>query len=100
MVPILRDFQRFVLRAGLLVLALGCGAEAQTCYVGAEIDAPTATALEAAAQQYFRMSAQGDVAGLRANAMPEIAGNFGGIEQAVVSNKMYFCVLYTSPSPR
>ena len=90
MVPILRDFQGLLLSAGLLVLALGCGAQAQTCYTGPEIDAPTAKAVESASQQYFNMSAQGDVAGLRANAMPEVAGNFGGIEQAVVSNKMYF----------
>ena len=63
---------------------------AQTCYIGAEIDGATANAVEAAAQQYFNMSAHGDVAGLRANAMPEIAGNFGGIERAVVDNQMYF----------
>ena len=90
MVPFLRDYRRFVPRFGFLVLALACSAQAQTCYTGAEIDAPTAKAVESAAQQYFNMSAQGDVAGLRANAMPEIAGNFGGIEKAVVENKLYF----------
>src|ERR1017187_10935636 len=90
MVPILRDFHRFVPRLGLLMLALACSAQAQTCYTGPELDAPTAKAVESAAQQYFNMSAQGDVAGLRANAMPEVAGNFGGIEQAVGSDKMYF----------
>jgi hypothetical protein len=72
------------------MLALACSAQAQTCYTGPELDAPTAKAVESAAQQYFNMSAQGDVAGLRANAMPEIAGNFVGIEQAVVDNKLYF----------
>jgi|SRR5664279_1061633 hypothetical protein len=90
MVLLLRDCHRFILKLGLLLLALACGAQAQTCYTGSEIDAPTAKAVDAAAQQYFRMSAQGDVTGLRANAMPEIARNFAGIEQAVVDNQSYF----------
>jgi hypothetical protein len=74
----------------LLLLALVCCAHSQACYTGSEIDAATAKAVEAAAKQYFDMSAQGDVAGLRTNAMPEVAANFGGIEQAVVSNKLFF----------
>jgi len=90
MVPFLRNLMVLVLRLGLLLLVLGCGSQAQTCYVGPEIDAPTAKALEAASQQYFSMSARGDVAGLRTNAIPEIARDFAGIEQAVVSNKLYF----------
>jgi hypothetical protein len=90
MVPDLRIFHRIVPGLGLLVLALMCSAQAQTCYVGPEIDGITAKAVESAAQQYFNMSAQGDVAGLRTNAIPEIAGNFAGIEQAVVSNRLYF----------
>jgi hypothetical protein len=90
MVPFLQNSHRFFLGFGLLVLAAVCSTQAQTCYTGSEIDPPTAKAVESAAQQYFSMSARGDVAGLRANAMPEIAANFGGIEQAVVSNKLYF----------
>jgi len=90
MVPLLRIFRRFVPKFGLLVLALVCSIQAQTCYTGSEIDAPTATAVTAAAQLYFNMSAQGDVAGLRANAIPDITKNFVGIERAVVDNKLYF----------
>ena len=90
MVPHLRDCHCFVLRVGLLLLALVCSTQAQTCYTGSEIDGSVAKAVEAAAQQYFNMSAQGDVAGLRTNAIPEVAGNFAGIEQAVVDNKLYF----------
>ena len=37
--------------------------QAQECFSGSEIDAVTAKAVGAAAQQYFNMSAQGDVAG-------------------------------------
>src|SRR5450631_56545 len=90
MVFLLRDCHRFILRLGLLLLVLACGTQAQTCYTGPEIDAPTAKAVDAAAQHYFSMSAHGDVTGLRANAMPEIARNFVGIEQAIVDNKLYF----------
>ena len=75
-----------------LVIALGLASTgmAQECFSGTEIDAPTAKALESAAQQFYEMSAQGDVAGLRANAVPDVAASFGGIERAVVSHKVYF----------
>ena len=59
----------------------------QTCSNGPDLDAATRSAIDSAARQYFDMSARGDVAGLRSNAIPAIAGDFGGIEQAVVSNK-------------
>ncbi len=36
------------------------------------------------------MSKNGDVAGLKANAIPAIMGDFSSIEQAVVTNKQYF----------
>jgi hypothetical protein len=90
MVSCFRVCERFAVNVGLLLLAVVCSVEAQTCYTGSEIDAPVAQAVESAAQQYFKMSAQGDVAGLRANAMPEIAANFSGIERAVVANQPYF----------
>ncbi len=90
MVPFLQDCLRFTTRFTLLMLALACGLPAQTCDIGSEIDPPTTTAIEAAAKQFFNMSAQGDVAGLKAGAMPEIAGSFAGIEQAVVTNKLFF----------
>jgi hypothetical protein len=63
---------------------------AQECYSGTEIDELTAKAVQATAQQFFTMSSQGDVAGLKTGALPEVAANFGGIEQAVVMNRQYF----------
>lgn len=90
MVPNLNNACRFILSVALLHLALASAALAQTCYTGSEIDAPSAKSLEAAAQQYFKMSAKGDVAGLRANAIPEVLANFGSIERAVVTNKSFF----------
>ena len=63
---------------------------AQTCASGPDLDVPTKNAVEAAARQYLDMSKRGDVAGLKANSIPAIAGDFGSIEQAVVTNKPYF----------
>ncbi len=83
----------FFLRMGLLLLAVTIMAPAvtaQTCSSGADLDVPTKTAVEAAARQYLDMSKRGDVAGLKANSIPAIAGDFGSIEQAVVTNKSYF----------
>ena len=73
-----------------VVVCLAAGGRAQECFSGTEIESATATALESAAQRYYAMSAQGDVADLRSNAVPEVAANFGGIERAVVSHKVYF----------
>jgi hypothetical protein len=74
----------------MLLLVLACSGRAQECFSGSEIDGATAKAVTAAAQQYFNLSAQGDVAGLKSNAVPEVAANFKGIEQAVVANKAIF----------
>ena len=74
----------------LVGVTLAGGARAQECYSGSEIDAATAKALHAAADQYFNLSAQGDVAGLKSNAVPDVAANFGGIERVVVTYRALF----------
>lgn len=74
----------------LVLLTVFIPVHAQECYSGSEIDAATSKSLEAAAQQYLNLSAQGDVAGLKANAAPPVASNFSGIEQAVINNKALF----------
>src|SRR5262249_23331352 len=74
----------------LLTASWASQAVAQSCDSGADLNASTKSAIESAAQRYFNMSAQGDVAGLKANAIPAVAGNLTGIEQAVVDNKKYF----------
>ena len=51
------------------------------------MQAATKNAIESAARRYLDMSAQGDVAGLKANSIPAISADFGGIEQAVVNFK-------------
>lgn len=88
-----RSTRHFFLRMGLLLLAVtiaALAATAQTCASGADMDVPTKSAVEAAARQYLDMSKRGDVAGLKANSIPAIAGDFGSIEHAVVTNKQYF----------
>ena len=73
----------------LAILALAPAALAQTCFNGPDLDAATRNAIESAARKYLDMSAHGDVAGLKANSIPAIAGVFSSIEQAVVTNKEY-----------
>jgi hypothetical protein len=88
-----RSTSCFFLRTGLLLLAVMITAPAvtaQSCASGADLDVPTKNAVEAAARQYLDMSKRGDVAGLKANSIPAVAGDFGSIEQAVVTNKPYF----------
>jgi len=76
----------------LLLSLLTCvtpALQAQTCSSGADLDAATKAAIDNTATQYLNMSKNGDVAGLKANAIPAITGDFGSIEQAVVTNKQY-----------
>ena len=88
-----RGAQHLLLRSCFLLFAamiVSPVSRAQNCTSGADLDVPTRNAVEAAAHRYLDMSSHGDVAGLKANAIPAIAGDFGGIEQAVVTNKPYF----------
>jgi len=81
---------RFSLTSLLLALVLVAPRLlAQTCSSGDDLDAATKSAIDAAAKQYLDMSKTGDVAGLKANAIAAIAGDFGSIEHAVVTNKDY-----------
>jgi len=85
-------YSRFFVRLGLLLtvfLAIPQALPAQTCSTGSDLDAATKTAIDNAATQYLQMSKNGDVAGLKANAIPQLAGDFGSIEQAAVTNKPY-----------
>lgn len=71
-----------------LVLVL-CAAVAagEECLTTGDMDAATKAAIENTARQFYQYSAAGDAASLRANAIPAISGNFGGIERAVADNK-------------
>ena len=73
-----------------LFLCLKSTASAQPCLSAEDLDAGTRTALETAAKRYFDLTAKGDVETLRQNAIPEVAGNFSGIEAAVKENHENF----------
>jgi hypothetical protein len=86
------DLNRWLRRWGFFVLAALAASPAlpaQTCSSGIDLDAATKSTLETAAKHYLDMSKSGDVAGLKTNAIPAITGDFGSIEEAVVSNKQY-----------
>ncbi|HEY5175948.1 MAG TPA: hypothetical protein VII95_10335 [Terriglobales bacterium] len=88
-----RSICHFFVRMGFLLLAVTITAPAvigQSCASGADLDVPTRNAVEGTARKFLDMSTRGDVAGLKANSIPAIAGDFGSIEQAVVTNKQYF----------
>ena len=75
------------LSAATLLVLLVAAAGAQTCETASDMDAATRSALETAGKKYFGMVANGDVFGLKQNAIPSLAANFTGIETAVTDNK-------------
>lgn len=86
------QMHRFLLRLVLLlsaVLATSHALPGQICSSGPDLDAATKGAIDNAAKQYLDMSRNGDVAGIKANSIPQITGDFSAIEQAVVTNKAY-----------
>jgi hypothetical protein len=59
----------------------------QTCMTAADMDQATATALVSTATRFYDMAARGDSASLRQNAIPGLASDFSGIENAVKENQ-------------
>src|SRR5882762_998833 len=75
---------------GLSGILAWSGAWGQTCVTSADMEAPVRAGLETAAQKYFALAAKGDVAGLKASAIPSVAGDFSGIQAAVQDNQNSF----------
>jgi hypothetical protein len=72
----------------LCILAFRTSAAvAQSCQTANDMEAATRTAITSAGQKYFDMAAKGDVASLRQNAIPSIASDFTGIENALKANE-------------
>jgi len=63
------------------------------------MDEATRSALVATAERYFEMAAKGDISGLRQNAVPSVASDFGGIETAVKDNQPVFSQAKATPRP-
>src|SRR5260370_41379755 len=55
----------------------------QTCFTADDMDAPTRSALQAAATRYFDMVARGDAASLKQNSIPSVANDCGAIENTI-----------------
>lgn len=82
----------------LAALAVPAAAFAQTCLTAGDLDTGARATLEASAQQFFRMSAAGDYAGLKAAAVPSLASNFNGVETAVSQYKPDFTGAQATPA--
>lgn len=77
--PLRRNFS--VVHLAVFLLALSAAvSHAQMCQMSSDMDAATRTAITNAGQRYFDMSAKDDAAALKANAIPSLASDFGGIE--------------------
>jgi hypothetical protein len=82
----------------LLLLAVACPLLAQQCLTADDIDAGARSNLQNTAQQFFRMSAAGDYAGLKAASVPSLASNFSGVETAVTDHKADFAGAQATPA--
>ena len=65
--------------SGLLPL----NARAQSCQMSSDMEDAARTAVTTAGQRFFDMTAKGDIASLRQNAIPSLASDFSGIEGTV-----------------
>lgn len=81
---------RRILNLFVLLLCIPSFAAAESCLTTGDMDPATKGAIESAARQMYAYTAAGDVASLRTNAIPSLAGNFGGIERTVIGNKDAF----------
>jgi hypothetical protein len=67
----------------LISLGLVASTAAQTCLTSDELDAATRSAIQNTGSRYFQMISQGDTATLKQNAIPSLANNFTGLENAI-----------------
>jgi hypothetical protein len=92
------SFLRHSLFLFLLMVALAGPLLAQNCLTADDLEAGVRATLQNTAQQFFRMSASGDYAGLRAASVPSLAGSFAGVETAVTDHKADFAGAQATPS--
>ena len=71
--------------AGILALFLLFSSPlwAQSCDTSSDLEEAVRTAITATGQRYFDMASRGDTGSLRQNAVPSLASDFSGIENAV-----------------
>ena len=89
-----------LLLAVLTVLVFLAGsALAESCLSASDMDAATRNALTGSSTRYFDMTARGDVASLRQNSIPSLAGDFSGIEGTIKENQAALAGSKGSPRP-
>lgn len=86
--------------AGFALLAGGpLNLAAETCTTAGDMDAATHSALPATGQRDFDLIARGDTTTLKLNAIPSLASDFAGIEQAVKDNQAALSGAKATPRP-
>src|SRR5438128_7411980 len=88
-----------VLSFALLLVITSSPLLAQTCFTSEDMDAATRAALQSAATRYSDMVMRGDVASLKQNAIPAVAGNFGSIEGTIKDNQANLAGAKATPRP-
>lgn len=89
--PAPRGFQALLMGLILGVVAfLPISALGQRCQTSSELDEATRAAITSAGQRYFDLTAKGDVASLRQNAIPSLIADFSGIEATVKNHEQDF----------
>lgn len=92
-----RPKRLWLLSSILIVLGQLQVARAQTCYTEADMDEPTRNALQSAGKRYFDMASHGDSASLKQSAIPSLASDFSGIENAVKDNQPFLAGATATP---
>ena len=82
----------------LLVFALAGPVLAQNCLTSDDLDSGARSNLQNTALQFFRLSAAGDYAGLKAASIASLAGSFAGVETAVTDHKSDFAGAQATPA--
>jgi hypothetical protein len=97
----IRNSHRRSLRKAVLVALAFCtlNAVAENCLTASDMDAATKAAISNSGARYFDMVARGDVASLRQNAIPSLAGDFSGIEGTVKENQAALAGSKGTPRP-
>ncbi len=86
-IAVVRKQLRNVQLVSLLVALFAIPGWCETCTSGSDLDPATRSTVEQSAKRLLSLAAQGDVFNLKQSAVPAIAQNFAGIQQAVVDNK-------------
>jgi hypothetical protein len=78
------------LSVAAILFAGAATALAQTCATANDMDAPTKSAIQHAAEQYAQEAVAGNTAAMQQNSIGNLATNFKAVENAVAENKANF----------